>query len=44
VKDNKIFKTMLKNFTRRTTWKLCGEDKELENIFERGIKWKALNC
>jgi hypothetical protein len=44
VEDNKILKTRLRSFIRRTTWKLCGEDKKLDKILERGIKWKALDC
>jgi hypothetical protein len=44
VKDNKILKIRLRNFTRRIAWKLSGEDKALDKILERGIKWKALNC
>jgi hypothetical protein len=43
VKDNKILKIRFRSFTRRPTWKLCGEDKELDKILEWGIKWKALN-
>jgi hypothetical protein len=34
VKDNKILKIRFRSFTRRPTWKLCGEDKELDKILE----------